>query len=282
MTIAALDLTLRSGRLRAARAGPSEGPLAVCVPGLSANLRSFDAIVQALSADPARRTLALDLRGRGFSEITPPGTYGWKRHAEDVLAAAAGQGAAPFDLIGHSMGAFVAMQAAALAPERVRRLVLLDAAGVPEPSVVPPILSSVQRLGTVYGSAEAYLEQIERRGAAEPWDGLWRAHYLYDLEPARGGGVTPRTSKDAVMEDVVYGSLQDPSRLWGSLRMPTLLLRSAVPLLPGTGFLVGEDLRDAFLEAVPSARAVDVRANHYGVMADPAALQAIRAFLERP
>src|SRR5438445_636718 len=82
------------------------------------------------------------------------------------------------------------------------------------------------------------------------------------LEPAPGGGVRPRTSKAAVLEDAAYGAMHDPRLLWPSLRMPTLLLRSAQPILPGTGFVVGAKLRDAFLAAVPTATALDVDANH--------------------
>jgi hypothetical protein len=43
--------------------------------------------------------------------------------------------------------------------------------------------------------------------------------------------------------------------------------------------VVGAALRDAFLDAVPSARSVEIDANHYGVMAHPEALRAIAGFL---
>jgi pimeloyl-ACP methyl ester carboxylesterase len=272
-----LDLQLSSGRLHALRSGPEGGAPVICVPGLSANARSFDVIAAYLAA--ARRHLvALDLRGRGLSPAGAPGTHGWRRHAEDVLEATTKLGFASFDLIGHSMGAFVSMQAAALEVGRIRRLVLIDAAGVPEPAVIPPILAAVQRLGIVYRTAEDYLAVIQRHGAAEPWDELWKAHYLYDLE-AVAGGVQSRTSKAAVLEDVVYGSRQDVKTLWPDLKMPTLLVRAGRPLLPGTGYVVGAALRDAFLDAVPSAGAVEIDANHYGVMAHSEALRAIGNFV---
>jgi len=270
-----MNLQLSSGSLHALRTGQGAGVPVICIPGLSANARSFDAIAAALRERPV---IALDLRGRGLSPATPPGTYGWRRHAQDALEAARQLGFGKIDLVGHSMGAFVAMQAAALEPALIRRLVLIDAAGVPEPAALPPILAAIQRLGAVYASAEAYGEEIRRRGAAVPWE-LWGPHYLDDLEPAPGGGVRPRTSKAAVLEDAAYGATQDASLLWPSLRMPTLLLRAAQPILPGTGFVVGAKLRDAFLAAVPSATALDVDANHYGVMAHPDALRAIEDFL---
>jgi len=221
--------------------------------------------------------VALDLRGRGFSPATAPGTHGWRHHAEDVLEAARLMGFETFDLLGHSMGGFVAMQAAALDPARIRRLVLIDAAGVPEAAAIPPIRAAVERLGAVFPSADAYCEAIRRIGAAVPWE-LWGPQYLYDLEEVPGG-VRSRTSKDAVLEDAVHGAKHDASVFWQALRMPTLLVRAARPLLPDAGFIVGASLRDAFLAAVPSAQAAEIDANHYGVMAHPDALRAIDRFL---
>jgi pimeloyl-ACP methyl ester carboxylesterase len=277
MKAAAADLRLPSGRVHLEQLGPSGGSPVVCVPGLSANLRSFDAIAARL-ARAKHRVVSLDLRGRGLSPATAAGTYGWRRHAEDVLHAAERLGLQTFDLVGHSMGAFVAMEAANLAPARVRRLVLVDGVGVPDRAVIPPILGSVQRLGVSYASAEVYLEQVRSKGAAVPWDDLWKAHYLYELETI-AGGVRPRTSKVAVLEDAAYGGTHDASMLWRALSMPTLLLRAKQPLLPNAGFVVGEKLRDEFLEAVSSADNVEVDANHYGVMADAAAIRAIEKFL---
>lgn len=275
-----VDLIFDVGPLRALRWGPEDGAAVICVPGLSANARSFDAISERL-ARRGRQIVALDLRGRGFSPATSSSMQsGWRGHALDVLAAAKKLGFDRFDLIGHSMGAFVSMQTAALEPGRIRRLVLIDGAGVPEPGVVPPILAAVQRLGAVYPSAEAYCALARKSGAAVPWEELWKDHYLYDLEPV-AGGVSPRTSKEAVLADVLYGAGQNPKLFWPLLRMPTLLLRAAQPLLPGTGFVVGESLRDAFLAAAPSAEAVEIDANHYGVMAHPDALRAIDDFLAR-
>jgi pimeloyl-ACP methyl ester carboxylesterase len=270
-----VELPLSSGVLHGLRYGASGAPV-ICVPGLSANARSFAAIAEALARD-GHQVVALDLRGRGLSPAGALGSHGWHRHAEDVLEAARKLGFDSFDLVGHSMGAFVAMQAASLQGKAIRRLVLIDAAGVPEREVIPPILAALERLETVYGSREEYLAKIESRGAAVPWDDLWRQHYLYELEDVPGG-VRPRTSKGAVVEDAVYGSQHDAKEFWASLRMPTLLLRAARRLL-GTGFVLGTALRDAFLAAVPSARAVEVDANHYGVMAHPDALRAIVGFL---
>jgi lipase len=277
MNAAAFDLILPSGSLHVLRLGPEGGAGVICVPGLSANARSFDAVAATL-ARRGRQVVSLDLRGRGMSPATAPGSHGWLHHAEDVLGAAARLGFADFDLVGHSMGAFVAMQVAALDPARIRRLVLIDAAGVPEPAVFPPIIASVQRLGVTYPSADAYWQLLRERGVFTGAEELWEAHSRYELERV-DGGVRPRTSQPAVVEDMTYGAGSDATRFWPSLRMPTLLVRALQPLPPTGGFVVGAALRDSFLCAVPSARAVEVDANHYGIMAHPDALSAMADFL---
>src|SRR3954447_25510842 len=113
-------LQLSSGSMHALSGGPSTGVPALCVRGLSATARSFEAIAARL-AGRGRRVVAVDLRGRGFSPPTGAGTYGWRRHAQDVLEAARLCGFGSFDLLGHSMGAFVSMEAAAIDPGRIRR-----------------------------------------------------------------------------------------------------------------------------------------------------------------
>jgi len=77
---------MRLGPLQAESWGDPEGFVTFGIPGLSANLRAFDVIAAAV-AGPGRRFVSLDLRGRGLSEVTPPGSYGWESHARDVVAA---------------------------------------------------------------------------------------------------------------------------------------------------------------------------------------------------
>ena len=80
------DLRLPSGRFHAKRFGSPDAPLALCLPGLSANLASFDFICERIAGDQLQ-AVALDLRGRGNSEVTAAGTYGWDNHARDAFAA---------------------------------------------------------------------------------------------------------------------------------------------------------------------------------------------------
>ncbi len=272
-----LDLRLPSGRLHAQRHGSPGAPLVLCLPGISANLRGFDFLGERLGGDDLQ-VVALDLRGRGRSDVTAPGSYGWENHARDALAAAEALGVERFGVIGQSMGAYVAMRAAALAPGRLERAVLVDACGAPEAGVLAPIRAAFDRLGTVYPSVEAYVELVRRMGTVAPWSPYWERYFRYELEPA-GGGVRARTNREAVMEDAVYGATHDPYALWGALDMPVLLLRAARELTPGSGFVVGEADRDRFAREVPGAQVVEVDANHYGINTAEESASAVATFL---
>ena len=270
-----LTLDLTSGRLRAHSFGPESGRLTLAVHGLSANSRSFDFLGAEL-AGADRRVVAIDLRGRGFSEITAPGTYGWHNHARDILEAATRLGAPRFDYVGHSMGAFIGMEVASAAPERVENLVLIDAVGAPEPASLVPILAAVQRLGSVHADADAYVARVKSLGTVTPWGPVWETHYRYDLIAANGG-VRPRTDHAAVLEDIAYAAMQQPRDHWPRLTMRTLLVRAGVPL--GDGFIVSAADRAELLRKAKRSEAVDIDANHYGVVAHPRTAEVIRSFL---
>lgn len=96
------------------------------------------------------RTLALDYRGLGGSEVAP-GRYSVRQFAADALGLLAALGVERAHLIGHSMGASVAMAAAALAAGQVRSLTLVSPGGHLDPDrstprgiPVPLVLDLVQ------------------------------------------------------------------------------------------------------------------------------------------
>jgi pimeloyl-ACP methyl ester carboxylesterase len=274
-----LDLPLSSGTVRAYRLGTPGAPAVLCVPGLDANARSFD-LAAAELVRRGRDVVVLDLRGRGASPRTRLGSYGWKKHAEDVLEVATQLGLDTFDLVGHSMGALVGMQAAVFAPDRVRRLVAIDTVGPTDFLTLPMLFSAALRLPFVYPATGVYCSMMRASGVIEPWEELWKRAFVYELQ-GFFGWVRPRTSFRAVLEDLVYNLVHTAATLWPRLRMPVLLVRGT-RRLPPFGLVVGARLRDAFLRAVASAELLEVDANHYEVMADPDALRAIDAFLVRP
>ncbi|MFD9890753.1 alpha/beta fold hydrolase [Amycolatopsis sp. NPDC059027] len=110
---------------------PARQPV-VLLHGLGSGAVTWDAFAAALAA-AGRWAIALDARGHGAS--SRPGNYSLELMIGDVLAFLDHRGLGEVDLVGHSMGGSVAQLFAAGHPERVRRLVVEEAA--PPPHTVP-------------------------------------------------------------------------------------------------------------------------------------------------
>lgn len=272
------QFALGSGWIAAEVSGSTTGRLVVGIPGLSGNLRSYDVIYSHI--DPTRyRRLAYDPRGRGRSAKTPEGTYGWEAHARDVLEMADELLQERFDLIGWSFGTWVAMTVCRLAPERVRRLVLVDGGGIPEDRALVPIYAGLERLDTVWPSRDTFMERVRATGFYEPWE-PWEAIFDYELEPV-AGGVRARTVRDACMEDEAYRKANFTYELWEAVRMPSLLLHAGRPIPPDQGHILTGADTERFQRTVPGARALDIDAQHYSIGTHPDTARYIAAFLDR-
>ena len=254
-------IQLTSGALHVESNGDPLGRLILCVHGLSANCRSFDRFVPVL-AMAGHHVVTMDLRGRGRSEITPPGSYGWDNHVRDLLEIAEHYGVDSFDVIGHSMGGFIGISLAAQHPRRCRRLVLIDAVGVPEPDALLSVAKSLSRLGQTYPSVPAAQSYMRAAGTIACWDEFWDNYFAWELEPV-DGTVRIRTDMAAVAEDSAYASTQDIYGLWPRLRCPVLLLRASRPMAPEGGLVVSQADADRFVDEVREAAVVDVDADHY-------------------
>jgi pimeloyl-ACP methyl ester carboxylesterase len=98
---------------------------------------TFQFVVDHLASD--RTCIAPDLRGFGRSQWAPQG-YPFYEYLADLDALLdALSPADPVDLVGHSMGANIAMLYAGIRPERVRRLINLEGFGLPDadPNAAP-------------------------------------------------------------------------------------------------------------------------------------------------
>lgn len=108
-------------RMRYLRAG--SGPPLLLLHGLLGYSFSWRFTIPALAG---KATLyAVDMPGVGFSDRPPNSDGSLRAHAERLVRFLDGVGVASFDLLGTSHGGAVAMMAAALAPDRVRSLILV-------------------------------------------------------------------------------------------------------------------------------------------------------------
>ena len=104
--------------------GDPGGRPVVCIHGNSSGGVRFARLASGFLAE--RRVLAVDLRGHGRSGYEPP--WRLETFVGDVLETVDALGVGAADWIGHSFGGRIAYTVAAAQPERVERLVLLDAA----------------------------------------------------------------------------------------------------------------------------------------------------------
>jgi pimeloyl-ACP methyl ester carboxylesterase len=270
-----LDLPLRSGTVHAQRFGPPAAPLTLCVHGLSANMHAFDYLAERIAGED-RQLVAFDLRGRGRSETTPPGSYGLTAHARDALEVADRLGAERFDLVGWSLGALIGLTAAGMAGERLRTLTLIDHCGTVDPTAYAVVRAALNRLDAVVADPADYLGAIRDAGLVTPWNEYWERVYRYELGE-RDGRFRPATDKAACTEDLDKASTGEVVASWVKLDMPTLLLRATVPF--GGGLVISEADVAAFRRAAPAARIVEVDRNHFGIMTDDRTVKAIADLL---
>jgi pimeloyl-ACP methyl ester carboxylesterase len=127
------------------------GPVVVLVHGSSASLFTWEAWATALAAD--YRVVTLDLPGHGLTGPDPKRRYTPAEMAGFLDQFLTAIGVARATIVGNSMGGNVAWHYALAHPERVERLILVDAAGYPREEPLPfgfrlfstPVLGSVAR-----------------------------------------------------------------------------------------------------------------------------------------
>jgi pimeloyl-ACP methyl ester carboxylesterase len=152
-------------------------PVAFAVHGITANAWSWANVARHLNGRIS--LVAVDLRGRGGSSDAPP-PYGIGIHADDVAAVIHRLGAAPAVVVGHSMGAHVALMCAERHPTAVDGVVLVD--GGP-PLEAAPGADPARVLEDVLGPALARLQKVWPDRVT--YQAMWSAH------PAFAGGLTP-------------------------------------------------------------------------------------------
>lgn len=133
--------------------GPKEGRPVLAFHGMLDNAASFDLLAPLL---PSLRLAAVDSPGTGKSSHYPEGILPyWKGDAFLMLQLIETLGWKDFDIIAHSLGSILALTVAAIIPERVKKVVLLDVLG--------PIMAFQEKAGDYQKkAAELFLHYHER------------------------------------------------------------------------------------------------------------------------
>jgi lipase len=222
--------------------------------------------------------VAPDLRGRGGSADLP-GPYGLDRHADDICTLTRSRGDKVV-LVGHSMGAYVALLAAAAHPDLFGRLILLDGGpSMPLPADLDPdtvldatLGPAIERLRRTYASDKDYLEVFRTHPAlVEIWGPDVEAYARYDIAGGPGS-VRSRVAIEAVRQDgrEALTRAADFVAAWEALAVPTVVAMAPKGMLgQPPGLLPAQAVADARRRRpdIPVETIAD--ANHYTLMFDP-------------
>jgi pimeloyl-ACP methyl ester carboxylesterase len=126
-----------------------EGPRSDAVPivllhGTSSSLHTWDGWAQELKAK--RRVIRFDLPGIGLTGPPPDADYRIERYVRFIAAMLDKLGVPRCALAGNSFGGQVAWETALAHPQRVEKLILVDAAGYPFQPVSLPIGFRIARI----------------------------------------------------------------------------------------------------------------------------------------
>jgi pimeloyl-ACP methyl ester carboxylesterase len=234
--------------------GGSEGavPL-VLLQHFRGNLDNWDpALIDALAA--TRRVIAFDNTGVGGSAGTTPDTI--EQMARDAIAFLAAMGFGQVDLLGFSIGSFVAQQIALIRPALVRKLVLASSAPQGAAGMhgwAPEVIDAV---GTSHTSPEAYLGVFFARSAASRQTGQQALRRIYARTENRDTATTWAT-REAQYDAVCTWGIPDHAKLQrlSCLQMPVFVANgeSDPMILPHYSYLLAGLMPQARVKIYPDS-----------------------------
>jgi pimeloyl-ACP methyl ester carboxylesterase len=240
------------------------------------NLDGWDpALIDALAA--ARRVVTFDNAGVGGSSGTTPDTI--EQMARDAIAFIGAMGFSQADLLGFSIGSFVAQQIALIRPSLVRRLVLASSAPQGAAGMhgwAPEVIGAI---GTPQTSPEAYLDVFFARSASSQQAGkqaLQRMYARTDDRDTATNWATREAQYDAVCTWGIpdHALLQRPS----AIDMPVFVANgdSDPMILPHYSHLLAGLVPQARVKIYPDAAHGFLFQHHAEFAAD------VEAFLSAP
>jgi pimeloyl-ACP methyl ester carboxylesterase len=223
-------------RLHVREYGQADSPSrsVVCLPGLARTTADFDALAPALAyAEPPRRVIALDSRGRGQSEYDAnPKNYNLGVELADVVAVLNTLEIKQAVFIGSSRGGILTMLLAAAHPELIAGAVLHDIGPVIESEGVARIKSYVGKLPQPQNFAEGaailhalFAAQFPKFTAAQ-----WLAAAQRTWKPQIEKLVL---TYDPALSEILadFDTVHPPPPLWSEFealaRVPVLVIRGA-------------------------------------------------------
>lgn len=204
---------------------PGDGPSVLLAHANSFHARCWEPVVAQLAG---RRCVAFDLRGHGHSAKPAP-PYSWPDFGADMAALARALGLRDAVGVGHSLGGYAAVLAAAQAPECFRALLLLD----------PVILSPERYTGRIPGvhgaarrraqwdSPAALFARLHTRPPFDRWEpAALHAYCDHGLLPAPDGDGFVLACPPAIEADIYHESAANsPYDAVAAVQIPVTVAR---------------------------------------------------------
>jgi pimeloyl-ACP methyl ester carboxylesterase len=254
-----------------------DGTPLVLLQHFRGNLDNWDpALIDALAA-PGRRVITFDSTGVGGSGGATPGTS--EPMARDAIAFLTALEISQADLLGFSIGSFVAQQIALTRPAIVRRLVLASSAPQSAAGMhgwAPEVIGAV---GTPHTAPEAYLRVFFTSSEASQQAGKEALRRMYARTEDRDEATTWAT-REAQYDAVCAWGLPDHARLQrvSALTMPVFIANGDQDpmILPHYSYLLAGLIPHAQVKIYPDAAHGFLFQHHTEFAAD------VSAFLDRP
>jgi len=203
------------------------GPPLVALHGLASSCHWYDLVLPHIA--DGFRCIALDQRAHGLSD-QPSSGYDWSTLAADVIGALDQMRFDRVALVGHSWGSSVALNTAALHPDRVARLILVDGGFFDGRRLLPGTTwesyKARLRPRDIYGPRERYLRALKEELA-----GCWNREIerivmtMVRMDP---DGTVHERLEPGNHEQVLRAMWDEPpSAAFPRLQCPTLIVAAA-------------------------------------------------------
>ncbi|MCI3270569.1 alpha/beta fold hydrolase [Streptomyces cylindrosporus] len=259
--------------------GPTDGgavPL-VLLQHFRGNLDNWDpALIDALGS--ARRVITFDNTGVGGSTGTTPHTV--EQMAYDAIAFTEALDLGQVDVLGFSLGSFVAQEIALIRPGTVRKLVLASSAPRGAAGMhgwAPEVIGAI---GSPETSPEEYLGVFFTRSPSSLRAGRQTLQRIYGARGADRDAATDWATREAQYDAVCTWGIPDHAKLQrlSCLKMPVFVANgdSDPMILPHYSYLLAGLIPHAHLTIYPDAAHGFLFQHHADFAAD------VDAFLNAP
>ena len=233
--------------------GGEGGVPVVLLQHFRGNLDNWDpALIDALA--PARRVITFDNAGVGGSTGTTPNTV--EQMARDAIAFITAMDLGQVDLLGFSIGSFVAQQIAMTRPDIVRRLVLASSAPQGAAGMHGWAAEVIGAIGTPQTSPEEYLGVFFAQSPSSRQAGQQALRRMYARTEDRDTATTWAT-REAQYDAVCTWGIPDHALLQrlSCLRMPVFVANgdSDPMILPRYSYLLAGLIPRARVKIYPDS-----------------------------